>query len=519
MTQGKQSIWQRSTTVRLMRWLFSKRVLKFVSKVLVIGIPMVAAYYAQEDLLGYRAWKSYLSHEGITPDQLDLRSYIPKSVPDDENFAATPVVKKWFATKWENQPWRSDHFSKAPSLLVKEIKDVEKKKSLRHLDLAAWRHGLVNDSSIETRPQSRQQHATAILAALQDDEEMIQSVRAASVRAKSTYPVNYTLDDPWQILLPHLSNIEQLGIRLNLMASAELAVHDSNKAFNDVLLTLYLADSLTNDAFVISYLIRAGCVHAAVQPIWEGLAEHRWSDRQLQEFETRLLRFNFVSELERPLKMERAVGVLTIDLTRRRGVTYLARTAFNEPTEFNGLIGKAMDRTLPAGWFAREKVSYCRLWNTLFADAFDPATGTISPTEASANQEAFNRDVHYGKRGLIGIVLHHQIVARMFLPALPKCIFRAAIAQTAADQAALACALERCHLANKRYPSDLQSLVPRWIPTIPHGVIEGSDYIYRAIDSDHFVLYSVGWDEKDDGGTPGALLFSREGDWVWTNAD
>jgi hypothetical protein len=503
--------------VRLVRWLFSKRVLKFVSKGLFIGILMVAAYYAQEDLLGYWAWKSYLSQGGITPDQLDLRSYIPKSVPDDENFAATPVVKKWFATKWENQPWRSDHFGRAPSRLVEEIKDVVKKKPLRHLDLAEWHHGLVKESSSEPRPLSRQQHAAAILAVSQDDEEMIQSVRAASVRPKCTYPVNYTLDDPWQILLPHLSNIEQLGFRLNLRACAELAVHDSNKAFNDVLLTLYLADSLTNDAFIISYLIRARCIDAAVQPIWEGLAEHQWSDKQLQEFEIRLLRFKFVSELELPLKMERAVGVLTVDLTRRRGVSYLARTAFNEP--FNGLIGKAMDGALPAGWFAREKVSYCRLWDTLFADAFDPATGTISPTETSANQAAFNRDVHYGKRGLIGLVLHHQIVGRMFLPALPKCIFRAAIAQTAADQAALACALERYHLANKRYPPDLKSLVPRWIPRIPHGVIEGSDYIYRASDSDHFVLYSVGWDEKDDGGTPGGFQFSHEGDWVWTIAD
>src|SRR5690349_5896772 len=143
MTQGKQSIWQRSTMVRLVRWLFSKRVLNFVWRVLGIGILMVAAYYVQEDFLGKRAWKSYLSHRGITPDQLDLKSYIPPSVPDEENFAATPVVKKWFATKWKDERWRSDHFSRAPSRLIEEIKDIEKKKPWRHLDLAAWRKGLV----------------------------------------------------------------------------------------------------------------------------------------------------------------------------------------------------------------------------------------------------------------------------------------------------------------------------------------------------------------------------------------
>jgi len=127
--------------------------------------------------------------------------------------------------------------------------------------------------------------------------------------------------------------------------------------------------------------------------------------------------------------------------------------------------------------------------------------------------------VHYGRRGLVGLVLKHQIVGRMYLPALPKTVFRAAIAQTAANQAALACALERFHLAHRKYPPDLQTLVPNWIPTRVHDVIEGSDYIYRTIDSDHFTLYSVGWNEKDDGGTSGEILFGREGDWVWTNAD
>jgi hypothetical protein len=121
--------------------------------------------------------------------------------------------------KWENQPWRSDHFSRAPSLLIREIKDVENRKSRRHLDLAAWRNGLIEKSS-EPRPALRQQDATAILTALQDDEEEIESVRAASIRRKCTYPVDYTVEDPWQILLPHLSNIKELALRLELLVES-----------------------------------------------------------------------------------------------------------------------------------------------------------------------------------------------------------------------------------------------------------------------------------------------------------
>ena len=162
---------------------------------------------------------------------------------------------------------------------------VEKKKALQQLDLGAWQKGLVQakagfglSDTDETRPPSRQESAAAILAALQDDDGVIDSLRSATSRAKFCYPVNYTLDDPWGILLPHDSNIKELAARLELRACAELATGKSDKAYDDVMLTLYLANSLTNEPLVISYLVRLRCIHSAVQPIWEGIAERRWSD-------------------------------------------------------------------------------------------------------------------------------------------------------------------------------------------------------------------------------------------------
>ena len=46
--------------------------------------------------------------------------------------------------------------------------------------------------------------------------------------------------------------------------------------------------------------------------------------------------------------------------------------------------------------------------------------------------------------------------------------------------------------------------------------ISGQPCHYRRTEAGQFILYSVGWDEKDDGGTPGRNLFDeKEGDWVW----
>jgi hypothetical protein len=75
--------------------------------------------------------------------------------------------------------------------------------------------------------------------------------------------------------------------------------------------------------------------------------------------------------------------------------------------------------------------------------------------------------------------------------------------QTAANQAAIACALERYRLANGQYPETLQALRPQFMD--------------RLSNDSQFILYSVGWNEKDDGGVPSqhGLFDDQEGDWVW----
>jgi len=58
--------------------------------------------------------------------------------------------------------------------------------------------------------------------------------------------------------------------------------------------------------------------------------------------------------------------------------------------------------------------------------------------------------------------------------------------------------------------------VPRFLSQLPKDALTGDAYKYRRTADGQFVLYSVGWDEKDDGGMVGDSLFDeKEGDWVW----
>ena len=81
------------------------------------------------------------------------------------------------------------------------------------------------------------------------------------------------------------------------------------------------------------------------------------------------------------------------------------------------------------------------------------------------------------------------------------------------DLARTAIALERYRLAHGEFPESLDALAPQFIAKVPHDVIGGQPLKYRRTADGQFVLYSVGWNETDDGGVVG---FSQKVKARWT---
>ena len=59
-----------------------------------------------------------------------------------------------------------------------------------------------------------------------------------------------------------------------------------------------LADSIRTEPFLISHLVRIAILQITLQPVWEGLAEHRWSDAQLAELDSELAKLDFLADYE-----------------------------------------------------------------------------------------------------------------------------------------------------------------------------------------------------------------------------
>jgi len=72
--------------------------------------------------------------------------------------------------------------------------------------------------------------------------------------------------------------------------------------------------------------------------------------------------------------------------------------------------------------------------------------------------------------------------------------------ETQARLAVTALALRRHLLAHRRLPAALAELVPQFLPRVPDDPMDGKPLRYRPRPDGAFLLYSVGWNEMDDGG-------------------
>jgi len=91
-------------------------------------------------------------------------------------------------------------------------------------------------------------------------------------------------------------------------------------------------------------------------------------------------------------------------------------------------------------------------------------------------------------------------------------VFRA---ETLAQMAAVACALERCRLAKGAYPEKLEELSPAFLPQPPLDPMNGQPYHYRRTADGWFEFYSVGLNGQDDQGALGSKRAEEQADWRW----
>lgn len=168
-----------------------------------------------------------------------------------------------------------------------------------------------------------------------------------------------------------------------------------------------------------------------------------------------------------------------------------------------------MPFNLLRGFYDFNMVNVAKL-NQLAIESIDPVQKIIFVEKTAEFQRALSAAVE----GDGTLHRFYNLYAVVAVPNYNKMVQAVGFDQTRADEAQIVCALERYRLARGNYPQTLNDLVPQFIGELPHDIISGQPLKYHQTNDGRFLLYSVGWNGKDDGGQLGPFPHD-EGDWVW----
>lgn len=372
-------------------------------------------------------------------------------------------------------------------------------------------------------PETAGNAAADVLHALQWvgvdlDALALESARRPQVR----FALNYEREPAAGILLPHLSRTKALIRVLRLRAVARVAHHEPEAALDDIRLALRLAEVPAAEPFIISQLVRVAGWNLALQPVWEGLQTHQWTDAQLARLTELFQSADFLAPLKRIYVAEGLMfAAEPTPALREELAEMMASGSGIQPDigpEARAWI-QVLTRHSPRGWFyqnsthslaaMRQEYAWIETWKN--SPALTNVTLSVPP-QPTVNVTPYNFLCTFATPNA-----YRRSVAKLVRT------------QTFVQLATVACALERHRLAQGSLPTSLDSLVPRFLKSVPVDLMSGRPLNYRLQPDGTWQLYSFGPDARDDGGTPEHAPLSEDltvaetpealsgFDWAWPN--
>jgi hypothetical protein len=520
------------SSARVREKLFSQRVLRMVFFGVACVVTLTALLYAIENWRGRRAWNQYVEQFSLAGEPLNLKDLAPKPIPDEQNLAAAPLLKPVFdwtripvkpgskttTIKWNdtNGVARLDRLTAwtIPETFS-EQREIFKRMRSENLtngwmNLSLWQEYYRLGTSLNDFPATNAP-AVDILLALRDQEgDLAELRREAQQRPLSQWPVEYVANNPFAILLPHLAKIRTLCKLLQLRAAAHLALGNSDSAIAELILGHRLAESASSEPIFISQLVRAACHEFLAQSLKEGLARHQFSEAQLIQLQNRFQPLDFLVAYQNGIRGERALNSTLSQLTPSdiRDLISFLNTQGGSSYDHYAVLAAIV----PRGWIYQNQLSVCRFSEEFLMPAVNVQAGTAHPERVDGIIEAIEKT-----KGPYTTVLRLSVNATKSFGDMASWSRRFAYVQTQLNQARIACALERYHLQHKQYPDALESIKP-FMDRIPHDVMSGQPLKYRRTEDGRYVLYSIGWNQTDEGGKvvfDNGKVDNEQGDWVW----
>lgn len=284
-------------------------------------------------------------------------------------------------------------------------------------------------------------------------------------------------------------------------AVRELAfLHDMNRLLEKKPITL------------VDAMIESAIIGVYVDAIEDGFRLGVWREPQLAALQKQLKEVNLPLLLRSALLTERASICRILESQSAANI----RQSFGGGSTTQSIWQRLQDPKIlllslaPHGWSHQNLVVIAK-YDQEYLDSFDPDRGIFLPRKLDSSIRAIQSN--------FSRLTPQNFLAAMSIPNFTKACQVLAHNQTLANEALIACALERYRLAHGDLPEKLDSLLPEFLERIPSDLINGTPLRYHRKDPDHFLLYSVGWNETDDRGVAvhnsNGYLTLDQGDWPW----
>jgi hypothetical protein len=363
------------------------------------------------------------------------------------------------------------------------------------------------------------------------------------------YGVEYSTG--FSTLLPHLTRSRTFVQWLRAASLHSLLGTNRDASAESLRAMAALVHLETNGVLMIEQLVRIACLHIGLSATWEALQADGWTDAQLAVLQNAWRDDHVMASLARCFEGERAIGLAEIDRIAAGGydqwVTMMGMGAglpATVPTSTGDLFDSVSELPKQAGaafmrlvffpvwsfaWKDQDKLRLARFWQSGI-DAgrrqdkqwnWQSVKVSFEADSAKVQQSKYDPEFDDGRTQLRVFDRIRFLVSSFLTGSDERVLQKGLNMQALRALTETAIAIRRWQVRHGALPASLQELTPELLPAVPIDPLDGKPLRYKPGTNGMFLLYSVGYDFKDDGGdaqpekNSTTFAFERGRDLVW----
>jgi hypothetical protein len=436
---------------------------------------LTAVFHTVENWRGKRTLEKVMRELESKGEELNWNALIPKPPPDDQNIFKATSMSEWFVR-------RGGKSTAQAAALSQRLVNTNFPSVITETNVAAdylrWSSGFAPEFAV---------------------------IRKALERPHASIEDSY--QQPFEMGIPEFVVIRNIAQTLEKRARCCFVLGKSDQALDELTFMLELRRLLEGRPLtLVSAMINVAVTGLYLDVVGDGIRSKKWSESHMTTLKQQMLQIHMTPLIPEAMRMERAAVVHSWQNSPER----LLRLNEKSPRSWKEFFKPVnlLLRFAPRGWFHQNQAVYMSHM-TVGIEVYDSRGDVMHPAKLrSALEDIQKMQRQYFKP--------FSILSMVGIPNHIKASQTAARNQTKANLTLLAVALEQYRKGHGQYPTNLDQMIPQFVERIPNDIINGQPLKYRRTDDRSYILYSIGWNEKDDGGVRKSENGEYEqGDWVW----